>query len=150
MGGGIYNIDRYNLTTMKHLLKNKPFIISLSVLFLIFCGLVIAWQSAVYTLNHMSFKSVTTTQMVAAMRKDEFWSSNRLNTLVFDGKIKTTKTVNGKTTLSFVTSDSYGASCEVTNSNVQFKVGQTYKFAAEAYQAERQPNGVLLHNCINL
>ena len=135
---------------MKQLLKNKLLIISLSVLFLIFCGLGIAWQSAVYTLNHMSFKSVTTTQMAAAMRKDEFWSSNRLNTLVFDGKIKTTQTVNGKTTLSFVTSDSYGASCEVTNSNVQFKIGQTYKFAAEAYRAERQPNGILLPNCINL
>jgi hypothetical protein len=140
----------YNLITMKKLLKNKPLVISLTVLILIFCGLIVAWQSALYTLNHMSFKDVTPTQMAAAMRQDEFWSSNRFNTLVFDGKVESISSSNDKTTLGFVTADSYGASCEVNNSIVKFKVGETYKFAVESYQAERQPKGVLLHNCISL
>jgi hypothetical protein len=137
----------YNLITMKKLLKNKPFVISLTVLILIFCGLIIAWQSALYTLNHMSFKDVTPSQMAAAMRQDEFWSSNRFNTLVFKGKVQSINSSDSKTTLDFVTSDSYGASCEVSNLRTKFKVGQTYKFAVESYQAERQPHGVLLHNC---
>ncbi len=95
----------------------------------------------------MSIKEVTPAQMAVAMRKDEFWSSNRFNTLVFEGKIKSVDNSNGKTTLNFVTLDSYGASCEVSGSTAMFKVDQTYKFAAESYQAERQPHGVLLHNC---
>ena len=132
---------------MNKLLHNKPLIISLVVLFLIFCGLVVAWQSALYTLNNMSFKDVTPTQMAAEMRKDEFWSSNRFNTLVFDGKVQSVKTTDDKTTLDFVTTDSYGAICEVNSSSSKFTSGRTYKFAVEAYQAERQPSAVLLHNC---
>jgi len=135
---------------MKKLVKNKLFVISLVVVILVFCGLIIAWQSALYTLNHMSFKDVTTTQLAAAMRQDEFWSSNRFNTLVFDGTVKSVNTYSNKTTLDFVTSDTYSASCELNNSNTEFKVGKTYEFAAETYQAIRQPNGVLLHNCILL
>jgi hypothetical protein len=135
---------------MKKLLKNKPFVISLTVFVLILGGLIIAWQSALYTLNSMSFKSVTTTQLAADMRQDQFWSSNRFNTLVFDGKVKGKNTVNEITSFSLITSDTYVVSCEFQNQNTDLKVGQSYKFAVETYQAERQPNGVLLHNCILL
>ncbi len=132
---------------MKRLLKSRPVLIILAILLLVFCGLIIAWHSALYTLSRMSFKDVTTTQMAAAMRNDEFWSSNRFNTLVFGGKVQSISSNNNKTTLDFETADSYGASCEVDNANAQFKMGQTYKFAVESYQAQRLPKGVLLHNC---
>lgn len=135
---------------MKKLLKSKPVVVTLIVIVLIFGGLMIAWQSALYTLNHMSFKNVTTTQLAADMRQDEFWSSNRFNTLVFDGKVKSVNTEGSKTTLEFVNLDTYSASCELNNSSTNFKVDETYKFAVETYQAERRPNGVLLHNCILL
>lgn len=125
----------------------RPVTIALVLIVLIFGGLIIAWQSALYTLNQMSFKQITTTQMAADMRNDEFWSSNRFNTLIFNGQVKSINTHNNKTTLAFVTTDAYGVSCEVNSSSSQFKVGSTYKFAVESYQAERQPNGVLLHNC---
>src|SRR5579884_3023810 len=129
---------------MKKLLNNKFFVIALTLILLIFCGLIIAWQSALYSLEHMSFKNVTTTQLAAAMRNDEFWSSNRFNTLIFDGRVKAVDTNGRKTTLQFETSDVYGAACELNSANTRFKVGGTYKFAAETYQAERQPTGVLL------
>lgn len=135
---------------MKKLLKNKPLAILLAVLVLILCGLIVAWQSALYTLNRMSLKVVTPTQMAAAMRQDEFWSSNRFNTLIFEGKVESVTSSNGKTTLNFVSLDSYGASCELNDPSTMFKVGQTYKFAVETYHAEREPNGVLLHNCLAL
>src|SRR5579884_3303062 len=131
---------------MKKLLKNKPLVVVLTLILLIFCGLVIAWQSALYTLNNMSFKDVTPTQLAADMRNDEFWSSNRFNTLIFDGKVKAVHTVSNKTTLQFESADAYSAACEL-NTSARFKVGGVYKFAVETYQAERQPNGVLLHNC---
>ena len=134
---------------MKKFLKNKPLVISLVLLILIFCGLLIAWFSALYTLNHMGFKQITTTQMAAAMRQDEFWYDYRFDTLIFEGKIQSISIHNTKKTLTFVTSDSYSASCEVAQ-NIDYQVGRTYKFAAETYQAERQPKGILLHNCINL
>jgi hypothetical protein len=134
---------------MKNLLKNKPLIISAVVFILLICGLIIAYCSSLYTLEHLSFKEVTPTQLAATMRQDEFWSSYRFNTLVFDGKVQSIAKDSGKTTLGFVTSDAYGASCEVTNSNDTFKIGNTYKFEAETYQAERQAHGVLLHNCIS-
>jgi len=135
---------------MKNLLKSKPLIITIIIFVLIFLGLIIAWQSALYTLNHMSFKDVTPTQMAVAMREDEFWSSNRFNTLVFDGKVISINTDSSQTILNFATSDSYGVSCKVNSSSSKFEVGKTYKFAVEAYQAERQPKGVLLHNCLNI
>ena len=135
---------------MKKLLNNKPFVISLTIGILVLGGLIIAWQSSLYTLNHMSFKKVTTTQLAAAMRQDEFWSSNRFNTLIFEGRVKSISIGSNKTTLGLVTADTYGTSCEIKSPSSKFKVGESYKFAAETYQAERQPNGVLLHNCINL
>ena len=135
---------------IRRLLHNKPLVITTSVLFLLICSLVIAWQSALYTLNHMNLKHITTTQMAAAMRNDEFWSSNRFNTLVFSSKVKMVSVSGNKTTLDFVTSDSYGASCELTNPNTTFKVGEAYTFAVETYQAERLPHGVLLHNCLEV
>lgn len=130
-------------------MKNRPLVIIITALILVFCGLIVAWQAALYTLDHMSFRQVTPTQMAAAMRNDEFWYSYRFNTLAFDGTVKSVDTQDGKTTLGFVTSDAYGASCEVTSSAGNFKVGGTYKFAVETYQAQRQPHGVLLHNCLS-
>lgn len=134
---------------MKNLLKNRPLIISATIFILLICGLIIAYFSSLYTLNHLSFNEVTPTQLAAAMRQDEFWSSYRFNTLVFDGKVQSIAKDSGKTTLGFVTSDTYGASCEVTNLKDTFKIGNTYKFEAETYQAERRAHGVLLHNCIS-
>ena len=139
---------KYNIATMNKLLKNRPVAISIVVFILALGALIIAWQSSLYTLNHLSFKEVTTTQLAAAMRQDEFWSTYRFNTLVFDGKVKSKNTVNGITSFALTTSDTYGASCEFSNQNTDLKVGETYKFAAETYQAERKPQGVLLHNCI--
>jgi hypothetical protein len=134
---------------MKLFLKNKPFIILATVVLLAFGGIVIAWLSALYTLNHMSIKQVTTAQIGAAMRKDEFWLTYRFNTLVFDGTIQSINANNGKTTLTFVSADSYGVSCDINSASDTFKVGETYRFVVETYQAERLPNGVLLHNCVS-
>jgi hypothetical protein len=134
---------------MLKLLKNKKIIVSFSILVLLLCGLIIAWTSSLYTLNRLSFKEVTPTNLASAMRQDEFWSTYRFNTLIFDGKIQSINSNHDKTTLGFVTSDKYGVSCEVNELNTAFKVGATYKFEVEAYQAERQPHSVLLHNCLS-
>jgi len=64
--------------------------------------------------------------------------------------VKSKNTVNGITTFALETSDTYGTNCEFQNQNTDLKVGETYKFAAETYQAERQPNSVLLYNCVIL
>jgi len=109
----------------------------------------IAWFSSLYTLNHLTFKQVTTTQLAAAMRKDEFWSDYRFDTLLFDGEVKGVVTQGGKTTVSLKTSDSYSLSCEITDSR-SIKTGSTYEFEAETYQAQRESQGVLLHHCVKL
>jgi hypothetical protein len=134
---------------MKKLLKNRVLVASLGIIIVIFVGLVIAWRSALHTLNHMSFKEVTTTQMAASMRLDEFWSNYRFNTLLFDGEVKSISIQNGKTMVSLKTSDTYGVDCVMASPRSNLKVGSTYKFEAETYQAERQSLGVLLHGCIN-
>jgi hypothetical protein len=134
---------------MMKLLKNKPLVVFVAGFILVVGGLIIAWLSTLYTLEHLSFRDVTPTQMAAAMRQDEFWSTYRFNTLVFDGKVQSISKYTGVTTLEFVTNDSYGASCQMGNTIGNFKVGETYKFETETYQAQRQPHGVLLHGCIN-
>ncbi len=136
---------------LQKLLKNKKFVIPASIVILFLGGLIIAFQCGVYTtLKQMSLKDTTPTQMAAAMREDEFWSSYRFNTVVFDGKVKSKNIVNDITTFALVTSDTYGASCDFTNQNTDLIIGRTYKFAAVAYRAERQPNSVLLYDCIIL
>ena len=134
---------------MKNLFKNKVLLVLLAVILLVAGSLVVAWLSALYSLEHITFKDVTTTQLAAAMRKDEFWSDYRFNTLIFNGEVENISKQNGKTTVSLKTSDRYELNCEVNNVSSNLKVGNTYKFEAETYQAERQPSGVLLHNCIN-
>lgn len=134
---------------MNKLLKNKLFVISLTVIVLIFGGLIIAWQSALYTLNHMSFKNVTPTQLAAAMRKDEFWSDYRFDTLVFSGTVNGVNSKDGVASVNIKTADTYSLTCEVKAAQDNFTPGKTYAFEAETYQAERQPQGVLLRNCIN-
>jgi hypothetical protein len=140
----------YNLYTMKKLLKNRTFLVSIVILALILEALIIGVWSGAWTLKQTSIEEVTTTDMASAMRQDDFWSRYRFNTLIFDGKVKSSNTVNDIKSFALVTSDMYGASCVFDNQHTDLKIGETYKFAAVAYQAERQPKGVLLNSCVVL
>ena len=84
------------------------------------------------------------------MREDRFWYTYRENTLIFNGTVTSINQQAGKIVVGLYTADAYGVSCELARENTNLKVGITFKFEAETYQAERQPSGVLLHNCINL
>ena len=135
---------------MIKLFRTKAFLVTLCIFVVVLGGLIIAWQSALYTLNHMNFRVVTPTQLAASMRQDQFWSNYRFNTLVFQGEVKKVSNQDGTTKVSFKTSDPYSLNCEMRVLSNKLKVGAIYTFEAETYQAERQPAGVLLHNCINL
>lgn len=134
---------------MKRLFTNKLFICLAAIVMVVLAILVAAYCGDRYALQRLSFRQVTTTQMASAMRNDSFWSTYRENTVIFAGTVTSVKPQDGSLLLSFKTSDPYSVSCELATTDTSFKVGSTYKFAAEAYPAERQPHGVLLHNCVS-
>lgn len=133
---------------MRRILSNKLIIISISVFILIIVLLVSSYIGDMYALGHLTFKEVTPTQLASAMREDDFYPSYRENTLLFSGLVTSSTTQNGTTIINLKSSDSYRVNCELLVQSQNIKVGETYKFESEAYQAERQPTGVLLHNCV--
>jgi hypothetical protein len=134
---------------MKKFLTNKIVIICTSIVVLIVGMLAAAYCGDMYGLRNLDFREVTTTQLAMAMRQDEFWSTYRENTLLFNGTVASVNVQGGHTVVSLKTTDTYGVRCEMAKENPNLKVGNTIKFEAETYQAERQPSGVLLHKCIN-
>ena len=134
---------------MKQLLSNKLLLVFVAVLVLTMIALIAAYMGDMYGLRNLAFKDVTTNQLASAMREDRFWYTYRENTLIFSGTIISLNQQPGRVVVGLRTTDSYGVSCELASGNGNLKIGRTLKFEAETYQAERQPSGVLLHQCIN-
>ncbi|HLZ14991.1 MAG TPA: hypothetical protein VKQ34_03280 [Candidatus Saccharimonadales bacterium] len=132
---------------MKQLLHNKIFVSGVSLVVIVSVVLGALYAGDMYALQHLSFQRVTPTALAAAMRQDHFYASYRENTLLISGTVTSLHAQNGDTVVGLKTNDTYGASCDVTDST-DLSVGSTAHFAAQAYQAQRQPAGVLLRGCV--
>ena len=135
---------RYN-SVMKKFVANPMMLGAFYVVLFVAFGLFLFYMGDQFALAHLNIRQTTPNQMANAMQQDDFYSTFRENTLVFHGEV-TGASVSGTNTLVTIkTSTAYGVTCELSQN--QAKPGQAYTFAAEAYTADRQPMGVLLHHC---
>jgi hypothetical protein len=119
--------------------------VAILIVFLIIIGAGLFYLGDQYALNRLSIRQVTPTQLANAMQQDSFYSDFRENTVIFNGQV-TKVTPNGSgVQASIKTSSTYSLACDMPANKV--KAGIIYRFASEAYQAERQSSGVLLPNC---
>ncbi len=78
------------------------------------------------------------------MHQDDFWGSYRENTLLVNGIVSSISGIR----IELKTTESYKVTCVLSNSDEALKVGNSVRFATEAFTAERQPDGVLLRDCV--
>ena len=97
-----------------------------------------------HAVSSMSIKQVTPDQLAAAMKEDHFYSDYRQNTLLIRGEVAS---VSGSL-LTFKTSSSYQAQCSLAISSRNIHKGDNITVISEGGTAARQPNGVLLKDCV--
>lgn len=113
--------------------------------------LIAAYLGDMFALRSTSFQTVTPTQLANAMKQDDFYATYRENTVIFSGTVTSVSSNGSETNVGIKTASSYSLTCDLANgSNQSHKVGDTRKFAAEAYRANREPAGVLLKGCVVL
>lgn len=102
------------------------------------------------TLNKLTIKSVSPTQIANAMKDDNFFSNYNENTLLVKGTVSTINRQGNDWIIGLRTSSSYKSLCDLGNTPTRLQKGDNLTVLAEAATAERQTNAVLLKNCIIL
>lgn len=133
---------------MKNFLKYRFTLVVVVVVILILVGLGLFYLGDQYALNKMNVLAATPTQMAEAMKNDLFYSKYRENTLVFSGQVLSISKDGLSSIANIKTSSSYGLFCKVGLNQV--KVGSSYRFIAEAYQAKRQTSALMFDQCFVL
>lgn len=100
------------------------------------------------TLNNLTIKSATPTQLANAMKNDDFYSSYDENTLLVHGVVSSVNKQGSSHIIGLSANSSYKALCDLGNTATVPKEGSTITILAEGATAERQTNGVLLKDCI--
>jgi len=100
-----------------------------------------------YALDSLAIRHASPTQVAAAMKNDDFYSTYGRDTLIVSGVLNQVKTSSGVTTVTFKTNSTYSAACEL-KANTRLVAGQNLTVVVTAYQASRQSAGILMHNCV--
>jgi hypothetical protein len=95
----------------------------------------------------MTVKFVSPQQVALAMKNDEFYTDYRENTLVIKGVITSIYKTETSQIVTFKTSGSFGATCDMWNAGKLYDIGQTLTVITEGGAAVRQPHDVLLSSC---
>jgi len=110
-------------------------------------GLGAFWFGTLRARQNVGIVRVGVAEVANAMQQDRFYADYGDTVLLFSGKVSTVKQGDKATLVTFVTDRPYSVICQFpTNQTV--KVGQTLSVAAPGGNADRQPHGVLLHNCL--
>jgi hypothetical protein len=96
----------------------------------------------------MYITSATPDQIANAMQLDEFYSTYGETTLIVQGTVASVSRQNSETLIQFKTNSSYGAFCNTFDTSFTGNVGDSITILAEGSGAKREPNAVLLTNCV--
>jgi len=105
------------------------------------------WFGNLHAMQGAGIERVTIAQLADAMRQDEFYSDYGNAAVLFTGEISAVKSGNNATLVTFVTNRPFSVTCQFPK-NIAVKTGQTISVAAPGGSADRQKQGVLLHNCL--
>lgn len=105
------------------------------------------WYGNLHSRQTSGVEKVSVSQLAGAMQDDSFYSTYGNTALLFSGKVSSVQTQGQVALVSFQTNRPYSLSCQFPNTS-QIAKGQTISVAAPGGSAERQQNGVLLHDCV--
>ena len=130
-------------------MKQAKFLkLTVAVLVVIFIGLGSFFLGDKHGVESMRIKRVTPTEIAQAMKDDHFWRTYRENTLLVTGTLSSVNKTAGDLVIGFKTDSTYGALCDLGNSNQVLHVGERISALGESGPAQRQPSAVLLKGCV--
>jgi hypothetical protein len=105
------------------------------------------WFGNLHARRSQGVEKVTAAQLADAMQQDKFYYTYGDAAVLFKAKVARVTTGNGAALVTFSTNTSYSLVCQFPKAQ-DINVGQSISVAAPGGSAERQPHGVLLHNCV--
>lgn len=138
-----------HLTNGKELYMNRTtkFVIAVSLAAIGIVGFTSFWEGTLHARSNIGVVRVTTAGLADAMQQDDFYSTYGNTAVLFTGKVANVKTQGNTSLVTFDTGRPYNVVCQFPQV-VSFTSGQSASIAAPAGSAERQPKGVLLHDCL--
>ncbi len=127
--------------------RNIKLIIAATIIAFVVVGLGSFWEGNLRAKSNIGIERVTTVQLADAMQQDDFYNTYGDTVVLFTGNVASTKTKGNVSLVTFDTGHSYNVVCQFSKTN-SLSIGQSVSVAAPAGSAERESNGVLLHNCI--
>lgn len=144
-----FSATKEHLTNGKDLVmtRNMKYIIIGALVAIVLVGLAAFWEGNLNARTTVVVERVTVAQLADAMQQDNFYSTYGDTAVLFSGKIESVKVKNNASLVTFSSSRPYTVVCQFPIAG-NYIAGQTISVAAPAGSAERQPHGVLLHECI--
>lgn len=105
------------------------------------------WFGNLHARGNEGIEKVTVAQLADAMQQDSFYYTYGDTAVLFQAKVASITTKDNAALVTFTTNRPYSLTCQFPQ-RVTAKAGQSLSVAAPAGSAERQPHGVLLHNCV--
>jgi hypothetical protein len=122
-------------------------LIAVSLVAVVIVGAGAYWFGTLRARQTIAVQRVGVAQIADAMQQDDFYSSYGDSALLFSGAVASSKQGMNATLVTFSTGRPYSVTCQFPV-NLTVKTGQVVSIAAPAGSAERQPKGVLLHDCV--
>jgi hypothetical protein len=140
-----------HVTNGKELNMNQTskIILGVAIAAILFVGAGSFWFGRLHALQSVGVERVGVAQLADAMQQDHFYSDYGSAALLFSAKVSAVTHHNNVALVTFVTAGRpYSVTCQFT-AGASIKVGQVLSVAAPGGSADREPHGVLLHNCLN-
>ena len=127
--------------------RNTKLIILGALIAVVFVGLASFWEGNLKAKSTIVVEHVTPAQLADAMQQDSFYSTYGDSAVLFSGSVTNVKVKGDASLVTFKTGRPYNVVCQFPRA-VLYTSGQNISVAAPAGSAERQTQGVLLHDCI--
>jgi hypothetical protein len=119
-------------------------IIVVAFFVIIFGTYLLGWR---HSLNNLSIKTATPTQLASAMKSDNFYASYNENTLLVKGIVSSVSKQGSDNVIGLKADSTYQALCDIGKNTPPAK-GSNVSLVAIGATAERQTTAVLLKNCV--
>ncbi|HUD81194.1 MAG TPA: hypothetical protein VMR08_01010 [Patescibacteria group bacterium] len=130
--------------------KSKIIRISIIVIILIFVGAAGFYAGWSFALSKLTVKTITPTQAANAMKNDDFYSNYNENMLEIHGVVASITDKNNDLVIGLATNSTYKTYCDLGHVPTKPQKESLVTVMAGGATARRQPNAVVLNNCVEL
>lgn len=127
--------------------RNMKILLGGIILLLILANGFSWWEGNLHSRQTSGIEKVSLADMSDAMQNDHFYNTYGNTALLFDGKVQSVQQKGKVALVTFDTTSAYSVTCQFPYTE-KINKGDNISVAAPGGTAERQPHGVLLHDCI--